>query len=305
MAVDAIIEVEGLRKVYGRTVAVDDLSFTVERGEIFAILGPNGAGKTTTVETLAGLRRPDAGRVRVLGLDPERHGPELRQRLGLQLQHAALPERLKVGEALELFASFYRRPRDWRVLLEQWDLGDKRDAAFAGLSGGQRQRLFIALALIGDPELVVLDELTAGLDPQARRATWDLVAAIRDAGTTVVLVTHFMDEAERLCDRLAIIDQGRIVARGTPAELIRPLAAESQVRFTAPVGFDGAWLHGVAGVSRVDRDGDAVVVHGNGPLMARVATALADRGLVMADLRTAQTTLEDVFLAVTGRRIRD
>jgi len=302
---DAIIEVEGLRKAYGRTVAVDDISFTVNRGEIFGILGPNGAGKTTTVETVAGLRSPDAGRLRVLGLDPHHQGPELRQQLGLQLQQAALPERIKVWEALELFSSFYRHPRDWRQLLEQWGLGEKRNAAFAGLSGGQRQRLFIALALVGDPELVILDELTAGLDPQARRATWELVAAIRDAGTTVVLVTHFMDEAERLCDRLAIIDEGRIVAQGAPAELIRPLSTESQVRFTVAAGFDGAWLEGVAGVSRVVKEGHQVVVHGTGPLMARVATALADRDLAAADLRSEQATLEDVFLALTGRRLRD
>jgi ABC-2 type transport system ATP-binding protein len=302
---DAIIEVEGLRKAYGRTVAVDDISFTVNRAEIFGILGPNGAGKTTAVETVAGLRSPDAGRLRVLGLDPQRQGPELRQRLGLQLQQAALPERIKVWEALELFSSFYRHPLDWRQLLEEWGLGEKRNAAFAGLSGGQRQRLFIALALVGDPELVILDELTAGLDPHARRATWDLVAAIRDAGTTVVLVTHFMDEAERLCDRLAIIDNGRIVAQGAPAELIRPLSTESQVRFTAAAGFDAAWLEGVAGVSRVVSEGHQVVVHGTRPLMARVATALADRDLAAADLRSEQATLEDVFLALTGRRLRD
>jgi len=305
LAVDAVIEVEGLRKVYGKTVAVDDVSFAVRPGEIFGVLGPNGAGKTTTVECLAGLRRPDRGRVRVLGMDPERQGAELRQRIGLQLQQAALPERIKVWEALELFASFYRHPLDRPRLLEQWGLEAKRNAAFASLSGGQRQRLFIALALVGDPELVVLDELTAGLDPQARRATWELVAAIRDAGTTVVLVTHLMDEAERLCDRVAIIDEGRIVAQGAPAELVKPLAADASVRFTATTGFDATWLQEVAGVARVIRDDQQIVVHGNGPLMARVATALAEREVDVADLRTEPRTLEDVFLAVTGRRLRD
>ena len=302
---DAVIEVDGLRKTYGTTVAVDDLSFTVGRGEIFGILGPNGAGKTTTVESLAGLRRPDRGRVRVLGLDPQAQGRELRQRIGLQLQQAALPERIKVREAVELFASFYRRPLDGPELLERWGLADKANAAFASLSGGQRQRLFIALALVGDPELVILDELTAGLDPQARRVTWELVGAIRAAGTTVVLVTHLMDEAERLCDRVAIIDEGRIVAQGTPAELMRPLAAGSQVRFSATSGFDAAWLEGVAGVTSVVREHEQIVVHGSGPLLARVATALAEREVPMADLRTEQHTLEDVFLAVTGRRLRD
>jgi len=305
LTVDAVIEVDGLRKTYGTTVAVDDLSFSVGRGEIFGILGPNGAGKTTTVESLAGLRRPDRGRVRVLGLDPQAQGRELRQRIGLQLQQAALPERIRVREAVELFASFYRRPLDGTELLERWGLADKGNAAFASLSGGQRQRLFIALALVGDPELVILDELTAGLDPQARRVTWELVAAIRAAGTTVVLVTHLMDEAERLCDRVAIIDEGRIVAQGTPAELIRPLATGAQVRFSATNEFDAAWMEGVAGVTRVVREDEQIVVHGSGPLLARVATALAEREVPLADLRAEQHTLEDVFLAVTGRRLRD
>jgi len=217
---DDVIEVSGLRKTYGSLVAVDDLSFSIRAGEIFGVLGPNGAGKTTTVESIAGLRRPDAGTVRVLGLDPVADGPTLRQRLGVQLQQATLPDRLKVWEALELFASLYEAPADWRRLIEQWDLTEKRNATFASLSGGQRQRLFIALALVGDPEVVILDELTSGLDPQARRDTWEMIRAVRDAGTTVVLVTHFMDEAERLCDRLAIIDGGRIVAQGPPRDLI-------------------------------------------------------------------------------------
>ena len=185
---DNVIEVSGLRKAYGSLVAVEDVSFSVRRGEIFGILGPNGAGKTTTVESIAGLRRPDAGTIRVLGLDPERDGRQLRQRLGVQLQQATLPERLKVWEALELFASFYKAPADWRRLLGQWDLTEKRNASFADLSGGQRQRLFIALALVGDPEVVILDELTSGLDPQARRATWELVGAVRDAGTTLPIL---------------------------------------------------------------------------------------------------------------------
>ena len=217
---DDVIEVSGLRKTYGSLVAVDDLSFSIRAGEIFGVLGPNGAGKTTTVESIAGLRRPDAGTVRVLGLDPVADGPTLRQRLGVQLQQATLPDRLKVWEALELFASLYEAPADWRRLIEQWDLTEKRNATFASLSGGQRQRLFIALALVGDPDVVILDELTSGLDPQARRDTWEMIRAVRDAGTTVVLVTHFMDEAERLCDRLAIIDGGRIVAQGPPRDLI-------------------------------------------------------------------------------------
>jgi ABC-2 type transport system ATP-binding protein len=212
-----IIEVTELRKRYGATVAVDGISLTAQAGEILGIVGPNGAGKTTTVECLEGLRRPDAGTVRVLGLDPRRQGAELHQRIGVQLQQAALPDRLKVWEALDLYAAFYRNPADWRRLLEEWGLAAKRDAAFADLSGGQRQRLFIALALVGRPEVVFLDELTTGLDPQARRATWELVRQVRAKGATVVLVTHFMEEAELLCDRVAIVDRGRVVALDTPA----------------------------------------------------------------------------------------
>ena len=301
---DNVIEVNGLRKTYGSLVAVHDVGFGVRRGEIFGILGPNGAGKTTTVESIVGLRRPDSGTVRVLGLDPDRDGRQLRHRLGVQLQQATLPERLKVWEALELFASFYETPADWRRLIQEWDLTEKRNASFASLSGGQRQRLFIALALVGDPEVVILDELTSGLDPQARRATWDLIRAVRDGGTTVVLVTHFMDEAERLCDRLAIIDEGRIVARGSPRDLIAGLEMEGRVRFSAN-GSELGFLEAVAEVSQVTREGGEAVVHGRGPILARVATALAEQGIHPHDLRSEQPSLEDVFLALTGKQLRD
>lgn len=212
----AIITVDHLRKAYGRTVAVDDLSLSVERGEIFGILGPNGAGKTTTVECMQGLRDTDGGTIRVLGLDPTTQGPELRQRIGSQLQDSALPGRLKVAESLDLFAAFADSPVDRDELLTRWRLQDQRDQAFDSLSGGQRQRLFIALAFVNSPELVFLDELTQGLDPQARRATWDLIREIRQDGTTVVIVAHFMDEAEHLCDRVAVVDEGRVIALDTP-----------------------------------------------------------------------------------------
>jgi ABC-2 type transport system ATP-binding protein len=215
----AVIEVQGLYKRYGSTVAVDGVSLAIPAGEIFGIVGPNGAGKTTTVECIQGLRRPDAGSVRVLGLDPRRQAKTLRRRIGAQLQQAALPDRLKVQEALDLYASLYPDPADPRALLEEWGLTDKRSTAFAGLSGGQRQRLFIALALVGRPEVVFLDELTAGLDPHARRDTWQQIRAVQARGVTVVLVTHFMDEAERLCDRVAVLDRGRVLALGTPRAL--------------------------------------------------------------------------------------
>jgi ABC-2 type transport system ATP-binding protein len=300
-----VIHVEHLHKTYGDTTAVEDVSFEVHAGEIFGIIGPNGAGKTTTTEMIEGLRRPDRGTVRVLDLDPQAQGNELRQRIGIQLQQAVLPEKIRVWEALDLFASFYRRAIDRRTLLAQWHLSEKRTATFGSLSGGQKQRLFIALALVNDPEVVFLDELTTGLDPQARRETWDHVRAIRERGKSVVLVTHFMDEAERLCDRIGIIDRGQIVALDTPLNLIHALSAENRVRFSLNHGFDPSLLQSVSGVSRVAREGDEIVVHGTGALMAHVAAALAERDLAPADLRAEQPNLEDVFLALTGHTIRD
>jgi len=232
-----VIEVTGLTKRYGGQAVVDGISFHVERGEIFGILGPNGAGKTTAVECMEGLRRRDAGQVRILGLDPKTDGRRLHQRLGVQLQETQLQDKIKVREALELYASFYPDPADWRELLDRWGLAGKRDTRFGKLSGGQKQRLFIALALVGNPEVVFLDELTAGLDPGARRATWDLIAQIRDSGVTVVLVSHFMDEVEELCDRVAILERGRIAALDTPAGLVDSAGGEYRMRFrpTAPL----------------------------------------------------------------------
>ncbi|MFF3441509.1 ABC transporter ATP-binding protein [Streptosporangium sp. NPDC002721] len=215
-----VIEINGLQKSYRTRKVLEDVTLTVERGEIFGVLGPNGAGKTTTVECMSGLRKPDGGTLRVLGLDPRTQRRELLQRVGTQLQEAALPDAIKVGEALKLYASFYDRPADWQALMEEWGLAEKRNARFAGLSGGWKQRLFIALALVGNPEVVFLDELTTGLDPSARRLTWGLIRDMRDRGVTVVLVTHFMDEADALCDRIAVIDQGRVVHQGSPRDLL-------------------------------------------------------------------------------------
>ena len=301
----SVIQVEHLRKAYRDTVAVDDLSFTVQRGEIFGIVGPNGAGKTTTMECLAGLRRADRGRLSVLGLDPLQQGRELRRRVGVQLQQAALPDDLKVWEALDLFATFYHHPLDWHTLLVTWGLEEKRTARFASLSGGQKQRLFIALSLVNDPELVFLDEITTGLDPQARHNTWELVEKLREQGKTVVLVTHYMDEAERLCDRVAIIDHGSLVALDTPRQLIAGLRAEKRIIFSAAGREDYGWLRGAPGVSGVARQNGSVVVTGSGPLLARVVSLLAERDIVPADLRTEQATLEDVFLTLTGHALRD
>ncbi len=305
-----VISVDHLVKSYGSQRAVDDISFQVKAGEIFGILGPNGAGKTTTIELLAGLRKPDSGTAQVLGLDPQNQAKELYQRTGIQMQQAALPDALKVWEALDLFASFYRRKRDWHPLIEEWGLAEKRNTAFSALSGGQRQRLFIALALVNDPDLVFLDELTSGLDPQARHTTWDLIRQIRDRGKTVILVTHFMDEAEKLCDRVAIVDHGRLIALDQPQQLIQGLKAEACVRFTNTNGFNPASLSGIPGVTRAAREGQEIVVYGKnnrggGSLLLQVAACLGDLGLAPTDLRMEQASLEDVFLEKTGRAIRD
>ncbi len=300
------IEVITLYKSYGPVRAVDGISFTVEEGEIFGMVGPNGAGKTTTIECVEGLRRPDQGTVRVLGLDPQQDGYELRRRIGVQLQEASLPPRLKVWEALDLFGSFYPRRVDGRALLEQLGLADKRNAPFEKLSGGQKQRLFIALALINDPELVFLDELTTGLDPQARRAMWDLVRGIRERGKTVFLTTHYMEEAERLCDRVAIIDQGKIVALDTPENLIRSLGAEHRVVFTADGQWDDTPLREVPGVTRVERVGERMVVYGRGEgLVSAGIGTLEGMGARFRDLRTEPPTLEDDLLALPGRGMRE
>ncbi|GIK58360.1 MAG: ABC transporter ATP-binding protein [Chloroflexi bacterium] len=299
-----IIEVKNLQKAYGRTIAVADVSLTVQPGEIFGIVGPNGAGKTTTIECIIGLRQPDGGSVSVLGMNPQAEPKKLGNRIGVQLQEAALPDRMKVWEALDLYASFYERPVPWEPLLETWGLADKQQAQFGNLSGGQKQRLFIALALLNDPEVVFLDELTTGLDPQARRATWDLVRAIREKGKTVVLITHFMDEIEALADRVAIIDHGRVLALDTPAHLIAQLHGETQVYFTTPNGFTADVLRGVAGVTAVSQNHQQVTVTGGGPLLANVAAALAQNNIAPHDLRVQQANLEDVFLALTGRNIR-
>jgi len=299
----AVITVDHLRKTYRDVVAVDDLSFDVEAGEIFGILGPNGAGKTTTVECVQGLRHPDGGTMQVLGLDPTTQGAQLRQRIGSQLQDSALPGRLRVAESIELFAAFAHRPVDCDELLARWRLDDQRGQAFDSLSGGQRQRLFIALAFVNSPELVFLDELTQGLDPQARRATWELIREIRQGGTTVVLVTHFMDEAEHLCDRVAVVDGGKVVALDTPQGLIDGLGLPSVVRFTTSEA-DLDWLEKIDGVETVARLGDAVEIRGTGPVLALVASELVAHGIIPLDLRVERPTVEDAFLTLTGGDIR-
>jgi ABC-2 type transport system ATP-binding protein len=295
-----VISVSHLAKRYGQVTAVADVSFDVRAGEIFGLLGPNGAGKTTTVEAIQGLRVPDGGVIRVLGHDPRADADRLRPLLGAQLQESALPARIKVWEALDLFASLLPAGPPWRTVMHSWGLDDKADAAFGSLSGGQRQRLLVALALVNDPQIVFLDEMTTGLDPAARRATWSLIERIRAAGTTVVLVTHFMDEAERLCDRLVVIDDGRVVASGTPAQLLAERSDRVLVRFSSDA--DLGFLTAVPGVTEVRRRGATVEVTGTPSVVAHVGKALVDHGAVPDDLTVLRPSLEDVYLDLVGER---
>jgi ABC-2 type transport system ATP-binding protein len=287
-----------LRKTYGQVRAVDGASLEVRHGEIFGIIGANGSGKTTTVECLQGLRKRDGGEVSVLGLDPQTQRGALRHRIGSQLQESALPERLRVWEALDLFAALSARSRPWRRLVSEWGLEEKQRAAFADLSGGQRQRLLVALALVNEPEIVFLDEMTTGLDPAARHAAWELVRQVRERGTTGVLVTHFMDEAEALCDRIAVFRAGNVLDVGSAGALISRHADHSTVHFTAEGELP--WLAGCPGVSEVLRENGRYRVRGTGPLLAHVAAALVAHGHTPADLSVERATLEDVFLRLSG-----
>ncbi len=302
------IEVQDLQKRYGELRAVDGVSFSVEPGEIFGLLGPNGAGKTTTVEMLVGLRQRDAGRISVLGLDPGRQSNALKTRVGVQLQQVALYPRLTVLEMARLFASFYPKRLDPAETIAKVGLQDKAHTQTMQLSGGQRQRLAIALTMVGDAEIVFLDEPTTGLDPQARRSLWELILDLKQRGKTILLTTHYMDEAERLCDRVAIIDHGHVIALGTPRALVEQHFAEKAIEFESARLRDDARLAGLAGVSRVHtNDGDVVTLYATD-----VAAAIDDlmrysnqHQAPVEDLVVRRATLEDVFLEIAGRRIRE
>ena len=306
MAQEVVIRVEHVHKRYGDVKAVNGVSFEVYRGEIFGMVGPNGAGKTTTIEIIEGLRRADEGHVQVLGLDPSRDHDRLVHRIGVQLQEAALPPRVRVGEILDTVGAFYARTMDADMLLEQLGLAERRKAFFGKLSGGQKQRLFAALALINDPEVVFLDEISTGLDPQARRNIWDFVRTLRDQGKTVFLTTHYMEEAETLCDRVAIMDYGRIVALDTPANLVHSLEGERRLVFELLDDVDVSFLQEVKGVTRVQRRRQEVTVYGrDGRFIEDTLIRLGARGVRYRNLRTVEPTLEDVFLALTGRAMRE
>ena len=301
-----VIAVSKLGKRYGSTVAVDDVSLEVFEGEIFGLIGPNGAGKTTTMECVEGNRVPDKGTISVLGLDPQRDANELRQRIGVQHQEAHLQKRIKVWEAVDLWRSLYTKVVDTDALLSRLGLEAKRSAWFMTLSGGQKQRLFIALALIHEPEVVFLDELTTGLDPQARRAIWGLVTGIRDRGTTVFLTTHLMEEAERLCDRVAIIEHGRLIEVGTPDELVQKHCPERTVEFTSDDASVAERMQGLGAFERAEGSGTTYTIRGAGDdFVTDVINFIAREGIRVRGFRTEIPTLEDVFLKLTGHGIRD
>ena len=295
---EPVVSVQHLVKRYGDVVAVDDVSFSIRKGEIFGIVGPNGAGKTTTVECISGLRVPDSGRILVEGFSPRTDRDKIRQFVGVQLQDCALPPRITVGEAVGLFASFYRDPLNADELLESLGIRTIQEKQFRTLSGGQKQRLSIALALVGNPTIAVLDELTTGLDPEARRETWGLIERIRDRGVTVVLVTHFMDEAERLCDRIALIDHGIVRALDTP-EAIAARAGGFRVRFVPSAPVDDQTLRAIPGVESIERKDKYVTVRGTGDLAASVVDALAKAGIRVTELEARGGNLDDAFVMLT------
>jgi ABC-2 type transport system ATP-binding protein len=312
------LRIRALRKAFGEVQAVNGVDLEVMPGECFGLLGPNGAGKTTTIEICEGLTEPDAGGVELLGLNWRTNGAELRQRIGIQLQETQFPEKLTVEETIRLFRSFFRRGIPVEESIRTSQLEEKRRARVGGLSGGQKQRLAMATALVGDPELLFLDEPTTGLDPQARRHLWDLVEGLKNAGRTIILTTHYMDEAERLCDRVAIMDHGRVIALGTPQQLIATVGGEDIVEFavcagdssvqgSAGVSLDPALLAAIPGVQshRVDAGVHQLSVTELHTVAPRIFETLAGRGLHLSDFRTHSATLEDVFVRLTGRNLRD
>lgn len=302
----AVIEARKLQKRYGSRLVVNDISFSVFEGEIFGLIGPNGAGKTTTMECIEGLRNPDAGEARVLGVDPHKNLKSLQDRMGVQLQESQLQKRIKVWEIMDLMASLYSNPVDSRDLLDQLGLSEKVNDRFMNLSGGQKQRLFIAIALINDPDVVFLDELTTGLDPQARHAIWDLVRGVRDRGKTVFLTTHLMEEAEKLCDRVAIVDHGHIVAIDTPAELIRRHCPDITISFSSVGEVNVNDLKSVSNADAIEVMNDKFTVRGKGDdFVSHIIHYVARKEIRLIDFKTERPNLEAVFLKLTGHSVRD
>lgn len=298
MQENTAVEVQHLHKRYGGIDAVNDITFSVKKGEIFGIIGPNGAGKTTTVECISGLRRQDSGTISVMGMSPETDRSGIRRILGVQLQESALPPRMRVGEAVELFSYFYPSPLDVDDLLESLGIGNLKRSIFKSLSGGEKQRLSIALALVGNPQIAILDELTTGLDPEARREAWDLIESVRKRGVTIILVTHFMDEAERLCDRLAMIFKGRIIALDTP-EAVAATSGGKRLRFIPSSSVDDSKLRAIPGVMTVERKEKYIMLNGTGDLAANVIYALAELGIRVSDIEATSGNLDEAFVSLT------
>ena len=301
-----VVTVQDLVKHYGNVKAVDGISFSVRRGEIFGIVGPNGAGKTTTIDCIAGMRRADSGSLDVLGINPVKDSMVLKRRIGIQQQESEIQDRLRLSEAMELFSSFYENTLDWETLLEQLSLSDKKDSFYSALSGGQKKRFFVAMALIGDPEIVFLDEITSGLDPQARRSVWKLIRSLRDQGRTVVLSTHYMDEAQRLCDRVAIIDHGKLAALDSPADLVSAYGGYTRVHFNVSEGFDGESISLLEGVESVINDEDTCTLGVSGQhAIVEIVKKLDSMKQSFDSFRIEAPTLEDVFLNITAREVRN
>jgi ABC-2 type transport system ATP-binding protein len=304
---EPIIQVEELYKSYGPVEAVRGVSFAVEEGEVFGLLGPNGAGKTSCVEILEGLRTPDRGKVRVCGLDPEKSGDSFKERIGAVLQSTSLPDKLRVKEAIELFAQFYRKRANTDELLRRFQLDEKRDAFYSHLSGGQKQRLALAMALVNDPEVVFLDEPTAGLDPQVRREIYDIIEELKRGKKTVLLTTHYIEEAERLCDRVAIVDQGRVIAQGTPRELKQRSAGTTRIEVRLARPLTDGMLGRLDGVSDCREFEGTYVLHSARPPQTIVALVkqLEVENNELQSLEMFSPSLEDVFIELTGRRLRE
>jgi len=301
-----VIEVENLVKKYDGVTAVDNASFEVYEGEIFGMVGPNGAGKTTTIECVEGLREKDSGTIRVFSQDISKANQSLKIKIGIQLQESSLPDKIKVREAMEMFSSFYPQTIDWKNLLVKLNLEDKVNSYFRDLSGGQKQRLFIAIALINNPELIFLDELSTGLDPQARHTMWDLIKDIRNEGKTIFMTTHYMEEAELLCDRVAIIERGKIVALDTPQNLIKSLGQEKRLIFSLESEFSVEKLRKIEGITEVEKIGDRIIIHGReDEFIYRVMSILIKERIKFREIKIEQLNLEDVFLALTGKKIRE
>ena len=303
---DTVVEVKNLVKRYGNLVAVNDISFSVEKGEIFGFLGPNGAGKTTSVEMIEGLRKPDGGTITVYGYDTQKEKDRIKEIIGVQLQSTTIYDKIRIGEVVDLFGGYYQKTLPSTEILEMVSLNDKKDSFVQTLSGGQKQRVAMALALVNDPEVLFLDEPTTGLDPQARRNVWDIIEGLRGKGKTIILTTHYMEEAERLCDRVGIIDHGRIIALDTTRNLIAKQNLESAVEFTTSNGVSKEFFQKLHGVSKVTRDGDGLILHTkeSSRVLAELTRLSEENGFSLDNISVRRATLEDVFLALTGRKLR-